>query len=310
MAAQQSLRHASGRAAEITALLAAVSDPELDEPVTELGFVTSVAVGEEGAVEIGFRLPTYWCAANFAYLMAEDMRAAAGSLPWVRSVRVVLDEHMYAETVNRGMAGGLSFQDAFGAEADGDLAALRRTFAVKAFQRRQLALIEHLLQAGHTAAALLALDIAALRRLDVGAAGARLRARYLEKRPIVGPADGSDAAFVGPDGAAIAVHELAAHLRACRRVAVNAEFNGALCRGLLVERYGEDSCRNAGMIEVGAHGDGVMADGRAPTLRDFLMAAAREEKLAAARQRPGAGAPAAAPAGAPVAAPVAAPLEG
>lgn len=169
MAAQQSLPHALGRVAEITALLGAVSDPELDEPVTELGFVTSVAVSEEGGVEIGFRLPTYWCAANFAYLMADDMRAAAGALPWVRSVRVVLDEHMYAETVNRGMQEGLSFQQAFGAEADGDLAELRRVFMLKAFQRRQLALIEHLLGAGHAASALLALDIAALRRLESSA---------------------------------------------------------------------------------------------------------------------------------------------
>ena len=297
MAAQQSLPHALGRVAEITALLGAVSDPELDEPVTELGFVTSVAVSEEGGVEIGFRLPTYWCAANFAYLMADDMRAAAGALPWVRSVRVVLDEHMYAETVNRGMQEGLSFQQAFGAEADGDLAELRRVFMLKAFQRRQLALIEHLLGAGHAASALLALDIAALRRLDLGAAGERLRARYLEKRPIVGPAEGADPAFVGPDGAAIAAASLPAHLRACRRVAVNAEFNGALCRGLLVERYGEESCRSAGMIDVGAHGDGVMADGREPTLRDFLLAAAREEKPAAARQRARAATPAATPPG-------------
>jgi metal-sulfur cluster biosynthetic enzyme len=291
MAAQQSVQRSSGRVAEITALLGAVSDPELDEPVTELGFVTSIAVSEEGAVEIDFRLPTYWCAANFAYLMAEDMRAAAGALPWVRSVRVVLDEHMYAEAVNRGMEEGHSFQQAFGAEADGDLAELRRVFALKAFQRRQLALIEHLLGSGHAAPALLTLSVAGLRGLALGGAGERLRARYFEKRPIVGPAEGSDPAFVGPDGAAIEAASLPAHLRACRRVAVNAEFNGALCRGLLVERYGEESCRSAGMIDVGAHGDGVMADGRGPTLRDFLLAAAREEKLAAARRRPGAATP-------------------
>jgi hypothetical protein len=29
------------------------------------------------------------------------------------------------------------------------------------------------------------------------------------------------------------------HLRDLRRVGVNAEFNGALCRGLLAARYGE-----------------------------------------------------------------------
>ena len=67
---------------------------------------------------------------------------------------------------------------------------------LKAFQRRQLALIEHLLGASHAASALLALDIAALRQLS-RAASERLRARYLEKRPIVEPAEGRPA-FVGP----------------------------------------------------------------------------------------------------------------
>jgi metal-sulfur cluster biosynthetic enzyme len=75
------LHAAPDRVSEVLARLATVSDPELDESVTELGFVTDVEVATGGAVRIGFRLPTYWCAANFAFLMAEDMRLAAASLP-------------------------------------------------------------------------------------------------------------------------------------------------------------------------------------------------------------------------------------
>lgn len=95
---------AAGRATEVWCRLAGVDDPELDEPVTDLGFVTGVEVSAEGDVRVGFRLPTYWCAANFAFLMADDMRSAVCALPWVRSVRVELGEHMYAETINRGVA--------------------------------------------------------------------------------------------------------------------------------------------------------------------------------------------------------------
>ena len=40
------------------ARLATVTDPELDEPVTDLGFVEEVTVGADGAVSIDFRLPT------------------------------------------------------------------------------------------------------------------------------------------------------------------------------------------------------------------------------------------------------------
>ncbi len=69
------------RVGEVLARLATVSETELNESVTELGFVTDVEVAAGGAVRIGFRLPTNWCAANFAFLMAEDMRLAAASLP-------------------------------------------------------------------------------------------------------------------------------------------------------------------------------------------------------------------------------------
>ena len=67
---------AATREAEVLARLAAVTDPELDEPVTALGFVERVAVAADGTVTVDFRLPTFWCAANFAYMMAEDMRDA------------------------------------------------------------------------------------------------------------------------------------------------------------------------------------------------------------------------------------------
>ena len=49
----------------------------------------------------------------------------------------------------RDSRGALSFQETFGAEADGDLDELRRTFLSKAFQRRQAAVLAHLIEAGH-----------------------------------------------------------------------------------------------------------------------------------------------------------------
>jgi len=38
---------------------------------------------------------------------------------------------MYADKINAGLANGLSFQETFGTEADGDLDDLRQTFLVK-----------------------------------------------------------------------------------------------------------------------------------------------------------------------------------
>lgn len=221
------------RAAQVQACLATVMDPELDESVTELGFVTVVELHDDGQVQIGFRLPTYWCAANFAFLMADDMRRAVQALPWVTRVQVQLHDHMYAQAINDGVTQGAGFQAAFGSDAEGNLEALRQTFLVKAFQRRQEALLEHLIDAGHEPAALLALDIDALQALSVDDEGTRLVDRYLERRGVVGS---GALAFVDSAERPIAAEHLGAHRRALRSVGVNAEFNGTLCRGLLAVR--------------------------------------------------------------------------
>jgi metal-sulfur cluster biosynthetic enzyme len=230
----------SERASEVLARLARVTDPELDESITELGFVTGVAVDHAGLVSIGFRLPTYWCAANFAFLMADDMRREVLGLPWASGVSIALGEHMYAETINRAITGGLSVQAAFAEEADGDLDALRKIFDMKAFQRRQLALLDGLLASGHDVESLLALDVATLRNTTNDPDNAKRIARYLERRGIPGSAGDHDPAFVDEAGVAVTPETYLAHRRVLRRISVNVEFNGALCRGLLAARFGEE----------------------------------------------------------------------
>jgi len=251
-------RSAVDRVAEVWSRLAAVDDPELDESVTELGFVTAVEV-DGGSVSIGFRLPTYWCAANFAYLMADDMRQVIAALPWVTDITITLDEHMYAAEINRGVAAGRSFQQTFGNEANGEVEDVRRIFLVKAFQRRQEALLSWLLAQGNEPAMLVRLNMAQLSALaststDDDGKTQRLVARYRERRFVVGrcidEAEQTDEpAFIDTEGAPLNPDGLGAYLRALRRVGVNAEFNGALCRGLLAARYGE-SCTPAPAVEI------------------------------------------------------------
>ena len=224
------------RKAEVWARLQTVTDPELDEPVTDLEFVIRADVDAENHVHIEFRLPTYWCAANFSFLMADDMRMAVKELPWVSAVNVTLGEHMYADKINAGLALGLSFQETFGVEADGDLDDLRRTFLVKAFQRRQAALLAYLIAAGYPAAALVELTLGELTAVKFDAAGGKLLARYLERRPVVaGVAE--TLAFIDADGDPLQTETLPIYVRALRRVDVNVEFNSALCRGLLHARF-------------------------------------------------------------------------
>ncbi|WP_428490997.1 metal-sulfur cluster assembly factor [Rhodopila sp.] len=239
-----SVANANDRAQQVWARLSMVTDPELDESVTELGFVSQVQTDPAGNVAISFRLPTYWCAANFAFMMTEDLRRAALSLPWVRNVSLTIDDHMYADEINRGMADGLSFQQAFPTEASADLSRVRRSFGIKAFQRRQEAVLRDLLDAGQTPQSLTEMTISMLRSL-----GGQLAERYLEKRDLAGPASDADAAFVDADGHRIDPLRLAEYLRDLRRVTINVEFNGALCRGLLAARY-KDAPRDTSQPEL------------------------------------------------------------
>jgi metal-sulfur cluster biosynthetic enzyme len=225
------------RKAEVWARLQTVTDPELDEPVTDLEFVTRADVDDENRVHIAFRLPTYWCAANFSFLMADDMRLAVGELPWVSAVNVVLGEHMYADKINAGLAQGLSFQETFGAEADGDLDDLRRIFLIKAFQRRQAALLAHLMAAGYEAEALVKITLGELGVLRLDEAGERLVGRYLDRRSVVAAARPEARAFLDAEGEMLQAETLPTYVRLLRRVDVNAEFNSALCRGLLHQRF-------------------------------------------------------------------------
>lgn len=228
-----------GRLDEVWARLAMVSDPELDESVAEMGFVDSVELGDGGAVRIGFRLPTFWCAPNFAFLMAHDMRQAVEVLDWVDRAEITLRDHCHAEDINRGVGGGLSFAETFPGQTAAELDELRATFRRKAFQGRQEALLRRLLEDGMTPQILCATRIGALRRLKLIDA-ARLLERYLEIRSeFGGPAGEDDTAFTTADGEALRSEEFSGYLQELRRVRVNAAFNANMCRSLLQTRYGE-----------------------------------------------------------------------
>ena len=234
-------RSVDGRQAQVWACLQGVTDPELDESVVELNFVTRADVDAFNRVHVEFRLPTYWCAANFSFLMADDMRSAVSALDWVEGVSVILGEHMYADKINAGLAQGLSFQETFGVEADGNLDDLRHTFLVKAFQRRQVALLNHLTSVGHLPETIVSLTLAELGCLPVDEEGEKLVRRYLERRPVVGPIRADSAAFVDATGERLKADGFAGYVSGLRRVGVNAECNSALCRGLLSVRFDLDT---------------------------------------------------------------------
>jgi metal-sulfur cluster biosynthetic enzyme len=211
--------------------LSGVRDPELDEPVTKLGFVTGVEIDGE-AVSVRLRLPTYFCAPNFAYLMVADARAAVLSVPGVRRASVVLDDHHASEEINGGVNAERGFDGAFPGETEGpDLEELRTIFRRKSFVSRQEWLCRMLLADGRSPAELAGLRLGEVPPSEV------LR-KYLERRVDLG-LDASEEAplVVDPDGKRVPEEAVVEHLRFARTVRVSIEGNAGLCRGLLATRY-------------------------------------------------------------------------
>jgi metal-sulfur cluster biosynthetic enzyme len=216
---------------EVMGALAGVRDPELDEPLTELGFVAGVDVGE-AAVCVHLRLPTYFCAPNFAYLMVADAVAAVRRVMVVGDVTVRLEDHFASGEINAAIASGQDFAAAFPGESEGELEALRETFTRKAFVARQARICDRLLRAGRTHEEVAALPLGALE-------GDPERDRCVELRAAlridVSP---TAPAFVRGDGTALGAAELPRYMRVARLVALSLEGNAGLCRSMLATRYG------------------------------------------------------------------------
>jgi metal-sulfur cluster biosynthetic enzyme len=213
--------------------LSEVRDPELDEPITSLGFVTSCEVTVDGDVRILLRLPTPQCAPNFAYLMAADARKVVRRLPGVRQVTVTLEDHYTGAEINAAVGRGEGFTRAFPGETDDDdLEALRRLFHRKALVARQSKVCEALLATGATPEQVSARQVADLPDLP----DAR---RCRELREHLGiPHDDASPAFVLPNGEPLAACDLKRWLRTARLVRMSLEVNGGICRSLLQIRHG------------------------------------------------------------------------
>jgi metal-sulfur cluster biosynthetic enzyme len=229
----------TGQIDEVWAALERVTDPEIDESVTKLEFVTRVEIEADGRVRIEFRLPTYWCAPNFAFLMASDMRDAVEELPWVEGVSVQLLDHFSAALINRSVALKQDFRDAFPGETDGDLSQIRRAFLGKSYQRRQELLMRHALRRGIDASWLIRATLSELKELPLDDEGDTLRKLYLFawRRVHIGPEE-AQLAFMTIDRQPLSIGELKDYLRLVAGVRRTADFNGLICRGLLAARNG------------------------------------------------------------------------
>jgi metal-sulfur cluster biosynthetic enzyme len=222
---------------DVRRALDVVIDPELDEPITDLGFVRSVAI-ERDRVEVHLRLPTSFCAPNFAYLMASDAKDALVALPGVNHVVVELDDHHDSDIINRGLAADAGYVGTFRHEAESDLDELRATFVRKAHTAAMERALTALLRASP--------DLEEARVGDVRLADLPdddITTSLLRRRTAVGLGNHPSApVLVDHRGVTYATADVPMALRRARSTRISIDGNAHFCRGLLATRYpGSDS---------------------------------------------------------------------
>lgn len=212
--------------------LSGVRDPELDEPITDLKFVADLRVAED-AVDVRLRLPTPFCAPNFAYLMVADAKEAVLSVPGVREARISLDGHYASEEINAGMVEDRGFEGTFPGNTEGEsLDELRAIFRRKSFVSRQEKICRALLAEGYSSE-----KLAEMRLEEVPASEAF--EKYVSRREELGLDVSAEAPFVvDPDGNQIPEKAVVEHLRFAKLTRLSIEGNAGFCRGLLATRYG------------------------------------------------------------------------
>ncbi|MET0897071.1 MAG: iron-sulfur cluster assembly protein [Mycobacterium sp.] len=222
------------------AALSGVVDPELDEPITELGFVHSLVVSPSGNIKVHLRLPTSFCSPNFAYLMASDAKDALRTLDWARTVVVELDDHHDSDIINAGLAADAGYRGTFGHEALDSLDELRLTFHRKAHTAAMERCLTALLRAepGRTEESLGDVTLGDLPADDTTHA-------LLRRRRTLGlPMDTTAAVLVDHTGAGYPPEAVTLALRRARSTRISIDGNAHFCRGLLRTRY-EDAVEPA-----------------------------------------------------------------
>ena len=219
----------------VWAALGTVLDPEIDEPITELDFVESCTVDEEGVAAVRLRLPTFFCAPNFSFLMVADAYDAVSAVPGVTRAEIALLDHHASTEINGGVAAHAGFVGTFSGEAVEELDDLRAIFLRKAALAGQDRVARPLVDAGASPE-----ELARLRLGDVPPSQDLYRLR--ERREALGlPADDAAPLLIHPDGRAVTTAQVPLHLRRARLTRVGIESNGEYCKALLAKRYAATS---------------------------------------------------------------------
>ena len=234
--------------------LSTVTDPELDEPITDLGFVKRLSVSDDGRVSLDLVTSTFWCSPNFVYMMLEEARDVVSNLAGISEVRVRLEGHHDSDRINNGINSRKSFSECYESEAKGNLVELNRMIRTRALRSRLHAMAATLSKYGVSPDQLLDLSVADVSSngdsVVVKSPGETLSisdvedvkrvSRYLRFRDRVGSRHGPLVVW-DLDGNPPKRDEFRSALEEARLARANFSLNAEMCRALLSARLGSDN---------------------------------------------------------------------
>lgn len=97
---------------EVQREVSKVVDPEIGMPIVEMNLIDKLDV-KDGEIDVEYHATTQYCPPVFALKISQDLKDNLSRLKGVKSVKVVVTGHYFADAINRQVnkpAGGAAAQ--------------------------------------------------------------------------------------------------------------------------------------------------------------------------------------------------------
>lgn len=85
---------------EVQRTISKVVDPEIGMPIVEMNLIDKLDI-KDGQVDVEYHATTQFCPPVFALKISQDLRDGLSQVKGVKSVKVVVTGHYFADAINR-----------------------------------------------------------------------------------------------------------------------------------------------------------------------------------------------------------------
>jgi len=85
---------------EVQKIVSKVVDPEIGMPIVEMNLIDKLDI-KEGNVDVEYHATTQYCPPVFALKISQDLKEGLMQVKGVKSVKVMVTGHYFADAINR-----------------------------------------------------------------------------------------------------------------------------------------------------------------------------------------------------------------